>query len=417
MTDVDEAGAPAARGPARRTEATREAWSLNLQARLVALACVLVDGAVFVSVTPHLSPGVRTGGLAVVVVVDLALALPTRWSGWTALAHAAAAVGLALAVTGQAEPLDLVGTMIAAYRAGAWLGDRASAGALVALSVGGLLAESSAGTPDVLTALTEAMKDAVIPWMVGRYTSARRSYISELRHNREMELRDATAAMEKAAGRMRTSIARDLHDVISHHVSAIGVHAGAARMRLAAGPAAPDPEVMASLAAVESSSRHAMVDLRRVLDLLHHRPGRRPGTAHQPGLDDLDELLDGVRRSGLPARLEVRGTPGDLAGSVDVALYRIAQEMLTNALRYGDGSMVELRLDFGATDVTLTARNRIGETPERGRLSTGRGLAGIRGQAAVFGGTVTHGPDPAGRHWEVSVRLPYDASASKEPAR
>ncbi|MEU8397015.1 histidine kinase [Nonomuraea sp. NPDC048892] len=386
--------------------------SLARQARLIALACLLVDVALYVVATPALPAAPRIGGLVAIVCVDAALALPPRYSGHVAVAHAAAAIGLALLL--QATPgadWDLIGGVIAAYRTGAWLRDRSSIAAAVVLAAGMAVAESVAGPGDPLSAVTGIMKDAFIPWLVGRYTSARRGYIAELHHNREMEVRDATAKMERAAERLRTSIARDLHDVISHHVSAIGVHTGAARLKLAARPECADPDIIDSLTAVEASSRSAMLDLRRVLDVLH----RTPGSAGQLGLGNLNGLLDGVRRSGLGIRFQVAGPPRRLPGSVDIALYRIAQEMLTNALRYGNGGTVDVDLEFAGERVELGVRNGIGTCPQRAeRPSTGRGLVGIRSRVALFGGTVTHGPDAAGKTWETRVSVRFDAPSPGE---
>ncbi|MEV5893209.1 sensor histidine kinase [Nonomuraea fuscirosea] len=386
--------------------------SLARQARLIALACLLVDVALYVVATPGLPAALRIGGLIAIVGVDAALALPPRYSAHVAVAHAAAAVGLALLL--RAAPgadWDLIGGVIAAYRTGAWLRDRSSIAAAVVLAAGMAVAEPVAGPGDPLSAVTGIMKDVFIPWLVGRYTSARRGYIAELHHNREMEVRDATAKMERAAERLRTSIARDLHDVISHHVSAIGVHTGAARLKLAARPECADPDIIDSLTAVEASSRSAMLDLRRVLDVLHGTSG----STGQLGLGNLDGLLDGVRRSGLGIRFQVAGPPRGLSGSVDIALYRIAQEMLTNALRYGDGGTVDVDLEFAEERVELSVRNGIGTCPQRAeRPSTGRGLVGIRSRVALFGGTVTHGPDDAGKIWETRVSVSFDAPSPGE---
>jgi signal transduction histidine kinase len=385
--------------------------SLSLQARLIAVVCLLVDLVVFATLSPDLPVLPRVLVLAAIVCVDGALALPTRYSGWVVLAQAAAAVGLAVVLRGTpAADHDLVGGLIAAYRAGAWLGGWRAI-AVLAIAAAGAGASQALLVPLApLTVAVEGVRDALVPWMVGRYTSARRAYISELRHRRESELRDAATAVEKAVATERTSIARDLHDVISHHVSAVGVHAGAARMILSAKPGFADPEITESLAAVEMSSRSAMSDLRRLLDILHGAPD--PAT--QPGVDGIDDLVAGVRRSGLPIRFEVRGSPREPPGSAGIALYRIAQEMLTNALRHGDSSTVELSLEFGETAVVLCARNGITKSPAPGG-STGRGLTGIRSRAALFGGAVTHGPASGGDVWETTVTVPDRARTPGGP--
>lgn len=412
--DVDHARTWASFRSATRREAPGELRSLGRQARLIALACLVVDVAGFVVATPDLAAVLRVASLAVIVGVDAALALPPKYSGGLAVAHAAAAVCLAfvLQTTPNAD-WGLAGGMIAAYRVGAWLRSRSSTGAIVALAVAAAVGGSIAYSPTTLTILHAVVQNAFIPWLVGRYTSARRSYVSELRHNRELELRDATAEMERAAERLKTSIARDLHDVIAHHVSAIGVHAGAARLQLAAQPESVGPEIIDSLTAVETSSRSAMLDLRRVLDILH---GTSDST-NQPGLDNLDELFDGVRHSGAAVRFRESGTPRELPGSVDTALYRIAQEMLTNALRHGDGTIVDVDLVYGEDVVVLSARNGIGPpTGGEDRLSTGRGLAGIRSRVALFGGHVSHGPTAGGTTWETTVEVCTDAQLTGDPS-
>ncbi|MDR2347983.1 MAG: histidine kinase [Bifidobacteriaceae bacterium] len=398
--DVDKAG-PAA----RRERGDGELRSLYHQAQLVAIVCLLVDAALFADATPRLAPGLRLAALALIAGVDAALALPPKYSGPLAGAHAVAAVCLALVLpaTPNAD-WGLAGGFIAAYRAGAWMRRKSSLAALLALSgaaaIGGLIALA----PSALTIWTAIALNAFIPWLVGRYTSARRRYTEELRHNRELELRDATAATERAANKQRQAIARDLHDVISHHVSAIAVHSGAVRLKLSARPECAQADVIDSLMAVEASSRSALLDLRRVLDVLHETAD----SANQVGLGHLGQLLEGVRRSGLAVRFQVAGRPRELPGSLDQALYRMAQEMLTNALRHGDGAPVQVDLRFKGDSVQLSARNGIGPEADRQARSPGRGLAGISNRVALFGGSVCHGPSDDGQTWETRVDLPIN---------
>lgn len=371
--------------------------SLVGQSMLVAAVCTVVDVLDFMLV----GPGPRNVWcvviLLLIIVLDLSLASPARFSGWVALGYAV----LDILMGGSAY----TGQLVAGYRAGAWLRGWSAPASLFALIAGFMLARLSTGDTHWLAIALQAAGDTVMPWLVGRYTTARRAYIDELRHRREVELRDAAAEVEKAVARERTSIARDLHDVISHHVSAIGVHAGAARMKLGAAPAGTDG-VVDSLAAVEEASRSAMVDLRTMLDLLH---GSGDGT-NQPGLDNLEELLHTVRGSGLATRLRVLGVPRPVSGSLDIALYRITQEMLTNALRHGDGTLVDVDIRYAQDSITLAVGNGIGNSPTE-PVGTGRGLAGIRTRAAMFAGTVCHGPDPASRRWETTVTVPTEEAS------
>jgi signal transduction histidine kinase len=388
--------------------------ALARQSLLVAAVCLLADvGAILTA-----GPVSRLGVLDWVVVgavaaVDAALALPARHSGWVALAHAVVRFGAGGVLAGSTigGQANDAGLLIAGYRAGAWLrgGPATAALAVLALSVGGSSVLSH-GYRNGADLLIEVMKGTLLPWLVGRYTTDRRAYIAELEQHAESQRRDAQAAVERAVAAERTAIARDLHDGISHHVSAIGIHAGAARLGLSTSKS-PDG-IAGSLAAVETSSRSAMVDLRRLLDLLHGDPS---DVSRQPGLDNIEELLDGIRRAGLPVRLSTYGASRPLPGSLDVALYRITQEMLTNALRHGDGSTVDVELRYEEGSLSLSTRNGMSQAeppplssthPTSDPRESGRGLAGIRKRAAVFDGTIAYGPDLAGRTWETTVVLP-----------
>ena len=145
-----------------------------------------------------------------------------------------------------------------------------------------------------------------------------------------------------------------------------------------------------------------MADLRRLLDLLHAETN-----AEQPGLDNLDELVETVRAAGLPTRLTLRGEPRELPGSLDVALYRIAQEALTNALRHGQGP-VEVELNHGRTEVVLTVTNglRAGRAEEKEHAH--RGLAGIRQRVTLFGGQVSYGE--TGGLWQLRTTFPVEST-------
>ncbi|WP_229795922.1 sensor histidine kinase, partial [Saccharothrix coeruleofusca] len=320
---------------------------------------------------------------------------------------------LAAVVPGRTA--NTAGQLISAYRAGAWLRGRPAAASLAALALGVLSSLWVGDEVEPFTLLTLVTANSVVPWLVGRYTTARKAYVDELRHQRENSLRDAEAEVNRAVAREREAIARDLHDVISHHVSAIGVHAAAARMNLAGHGSADDAgPVGTSLAAVETSSRAAMVDLRRLLDLLHHGDD----LPDQPGLGKLQELFDGVRSSGLRVAFAVYNDPYPVPRAVDTALYRVAQEMMTNALRHGDGTAVRVELEYGGDHVSITARNRVPSGAAQGERASltalggsALGLEGIRKRAEVFGGSATFGLVEDGRYWQTSVTVPTEGGS------
>ncbi|MEC3975154.1 sensor histidine kinase [Amycolatopsis sp. H20-H5] len=386
--------------------------SLARQAMLVAALCLVADASMFLIRGPSLSQGwpvwvVLLGG----IVVNTALAGPARYAGWVSLAHAVMLITAAVLLcpcTGFVLGNNS-GILVAGFRSGAWLRTTPAILALLAMVTGSITSDAIGGGRtghNLLLMLLGASVTSLLPWLVGRYTTARRAYIADLELEAEQRRLHEAEAVRRAVTEERTTIARDLHDVISHHVSAIGVHAGAARLGL---PDDGDAPVRRSLTAVETASRSAMVDLRRLLDLLHGTEST--GAQRQPGLDNVDELLEGIRAAGRPARLTTHGTPHELSGSLDVALYRIVQESLTNALRHGDSGTVEVELDYRETEIVLSVTN---ESIPGGRGSAAefphRGLAGIRQRVALFGGRVDHGHLPDGQHWRVRAIFPLEST-------
>ncbi|SFW57868.1 sensor histidine kinase [Amycolatopsis australiensis] len=378
--------------------------SLRRQSLLVALVCVVCDASLFALRGPLGEVGWRAWAVLLAgIAVNAALAGPARYSGWVSLAHAllyAASPLLLCTCHGYVNGAN-AGVLIAGYRAGAWLRPKPAVLALVAMVAGVSAGDLEGGgrvAADWRLLAINVGVTALLPWLVGRYTTARRAYIADLEREADERRQHEADAIRRAVTEERTTIARDLHDVISHHVSAIGVHAGAARLGLPGG----DSPVRRSLGAVESASRAAMADLRRLLDLLHAEPN-----AEQPGLDNLGELVETVRAAGLPTRLTLRGEPRELPGSLDVALYRIAQEALTNALRHGRGP-VEVELNHGRTEVVLTVTN--GLRPDRASRNehAHRGLAGIRQRVTLFGGQVSYGE--SGDHWQLRTTFPVEST-------
>jgi signal transduction histidine kinase len=365
------------------------------QSLLVAGACALVDVLAFVA------QGVRADAftwvvvLLTVVAADALLATRTRWSGWVAAAAVAVNAGCGLLLGGPPSVrLNEAGVLVATYRAGAWLRGVPAVASLLVVIVGLVPAFLARGHPLDWTVVIAALKTGLISWLVGRYTTARRQFLDELRRQTEQEERDAREAVSRAIAADRAGIARDLHDVVTHHVSAISMHAGAARLRLARTDA--DPSALSSLRSVEDASRSALGDLRNMLDLLH---GER--SAAQLGLADVDNLLHGFRTAAIPVRLETVGTPFAPPPAVDIALYRVVQEMLTNALRHGDGGVITVTVRYGTAAVEVETRNPY--RPVQQVSGGGRGLAGIRNRVHALGGRLRAGPGADARTWSTVV--------------
>jgi signal transduction histidine kinase len=320
-----------------------------------------------------------------------------------------------------------IALFIAMYTVGAWVDDRRRATIVRVAIIIGMFAWLLVTTFQSATAPTdEGLSRAglfspfvafmLIQFLVnaaffgGSYYMGDRAYASALERSalqdrtRELEReREVTAAQAVALDRVR--IARELHDVVAHHVSAMGVQAGAARAVLSRDPAAAEE----SLRSVEQSARAALDELRHLLETLR-APDDDPTGASTVRLSDLAELVEHARENGLPTTFSVVGTPVDLPALVQVNLYRVAQEALTNARRHGgpDASAdVRLRFDDDMVELEVANAGRPGPiAPSR----AGLGVVGMRERAAASGATIEIGARPRGG-FLVRMRVPVRVEA------
>ena len=250
-------------------------------------------------------------------------------------------------------------------------------------------------------------------WAAGTLSRTKRANLQAARSRAdraEAEL-DRQAAM--AAGRERARIARELHDVVAHHVSLIAVQAEAAASLL---PGRPD-QAGSAVDIFGDTARQALTELRRLLGVLRG-PAERLETAPSASLGELGEVLDQVRGAGLPVDFEVVGTPGQLSPGVDLTAYRIVQEALTNTIRHARATQaaVTLRYEPGYITVSVTDSGRRPDGPPAARggviappgsllTGSGLGLAGIAERVASCGGNLSVGPTEADG-FAVTARLP-----------
>ena len=198
----------------------------------------------------------------------------------------------------------------------------------------------------------------------------------------------------------RVRIARELHDVVAHHVSMMGVQAGAARMVIDRDPG----KAKEALAAVEGSSREAVVELHRLLGFLRQDEDR-DSSAPAPGLSELPRLAASMGESNLAVDVRIEGDERALPPTVDVSAYRIVQEALTNTLKHSAASRADVRLRYrpGELEVEVVDDGRGGGGGASG--PGGLGLVGMRERAALHGGQLSAGPLAAGG-FQVLVTLP-----------
>jgi signal transduction histidine kinase len=239
-------------------------------------------------------------------------------------------------------------------------------------------------------------------WLAGVLVRARRQAAA---------LAGQSAALQRqaveATAAERARIARELHDIVAHHLSVIVLQAAGAR---ASGKPAGAP-----LEKIENSARQALAETRRLLDVLRD-PDEETGLAPQPGVGDLDELAASVRAAGVPVNLVIDCDRAALPAAMDVSVYRIVQEALTNVLKHAGQARADVAI--GCVDNTVTIDITDNGTGEPGNQAPagGHGLAGMRERAAAFGGELAAGPRPGGG-FAVRARLPVgDDQPAGEPS-
>ena len=199
--------------------------------------------------------------------------------------------------------------------------------------------------------------------------------------------------------REREQLARELHDTVAHHVSGIAIQAQAGRTLAASDPKA----AVEALTVIEGAASRTLADMRLMVGVL--RAGEKPSLAPPPRVGDIQRLTEGGSDS-LPVEVRLSGDLGDLRPSVEAAVYRIAQESITNARRHARHATA-IAVSIAGTDgrVYVTVSDDGDSRPGGGGSSSGYGLVGMRERASLLGGTLNAGPGP-GRGWTVTASLP-----------
>ncbi|WP_326553701.1 sensor histidine kinase [Micromonospora sp. NBC_01813] len=337
---------------------------------------------------------------------------------WPAVLFSAAMVAVPV-VTGHQPTSLAIALIILTYTAAGWLRLRPAIVATVLLWVPALLAVVLVPATPELPGLTLAYmlfvngSTALVCFFVGRTVHARRSSTLALAQRARVAEENQRAAAEQAVADERRRIARELHDVVAHHVSVMGVLATGARRVLRRDPDAAD-EVLGTIA---ETSRSTLREMRRLLDVL--RTDTEPASAElapQPGLGGIESLVEQIREAGLPVTLRVDGVPGDLDPGVTLTLYRIVQEALTNALKHAGTATAEVRLSFGIYWLIVEVFDT-GRGPAPDHTPVGHGLVGMRERVALYGGTLRTGPRPGGG-FRIYAKLPMEqlGAATREGA-
>ncbi|MFM9589497.1 sensor histidine kinase [Streptomyces scabiei] len=299
--------------------------------------------------------------------------------------------------------LSVFGTALALYTVASARPTRIAIACMAVMTVnwvyGGVI---SAGRSPALAVSRGLLYCIVLMWF-GVLARRSRELSQQLRVEQEKR-----AHREVAAERGR--IARELHDVVAHHMSVISVQAGLARFVF------DSDAVMArgALSTIEETSGEALEELRRMLYVLRENErGNSDSAAPMPTLDRIGDLVERVRAGGVPVELSIAGSVRPLAPGVELCAYRVVQEALTNVLKHTRHAAAEVRLHYRRHHLAVSVVDG-GEVAVSGNtpLGGGHGLIGMRERVMLYGGTISVGPRPEGG-FEVRVTLPTSETRTR----
>jgi signal transduction histidine kinase len=307
------------------------------------------------------------------------------------------------------QPLVLVGVYTIAARTEL----RVSLIATVATAVVFLIASGLArGWAPSVAQFVSSLVTICAAYIVGSYVRTRVAYIDSLQQRAAQLLRERELLAQQAVAEERVRIARELHDVVAHHLSLLTVQAAALQTQLAPGdPARDTAESMAR------TGRKAMDEMRRMLGVLRLADTEMPKHTPQPGIGEIPRLVAEARDAGLDVSFATDGTARPVPPGIDLSAYRIVQEALTNVLRHAGSARCSVTVRFNAEELELrvtddargSAEGRGVETPGTDGHA-GHGIVGMRERVALFGGELIAGAVPGGG-FAVRAVLPLPADA------
>lgn len=330
---------------------------------------------------------VAEGG-AQFVPVELLATLPLAWRHhWPLPVFCLVFLG-ALGAATPAPWVVICSAMLAAYSVGAYSRHRVDS-FLVILATATFILVRYGGSLPALPDFAGPYVLLVPMWLAGNAIRNWQLRVAALQDRAALVKQDQERATRTALIEERARIARELHDVVAHGVSVMVVQAGAARQVMRTEP----DRANESLLAVEGAGREALTELRAMLGLLHDDGGDVSLTP-QPGLDQLNSLVQRVEDAGLPVDLHIVGTRRPLPVAVDLTAYRIVQEALTNALKYSGLAPTEVVLDYREDELKVEVLDDGAgrRTVTGGPGQSGRGLAGMKERVSLYGGVLEAGP-------------------------
>jgi signal transduction histidine kinase len=293
-------------------------------------------------------------------------------------------------VTGNSQSVALaISWMCALYGIAVWTDTRGFVAGFAMLAAANFAGYVAGGGGDPKNTFLFTVVPGVVMYLLRRAVRDREIRAQLL----ELQARDAVAEE-------RARIARELHDLVAHNVSVMVVQAGAERHALP-----PDQQsTRDTLSSIEQSGRQALADARRLLGVLR-RGDQHEELEPQPGVARLGELVEQTQRAGLAVSLDVEGEPVSLPGGVDLCVYRIVQESLTNALKHAGPAHARVKLRYGRGALDVEVSDDGPGAPHPNGDGAGHGLIGMRERVALYGGRLETGPRPEGG-FAVHAHLP-----------
>ncbi|WP_371668101.1 sensor histidine kinase [Streptomyces sp. NBC_00289] len=312
---------------------------------------------------------------------------------------------LARAATGT-QALVPGASLVAVYtvaslrpRRTAWITAATVAVAVAATAVGVGLGDQSGVATSVLVRIDLVLLAAGL----GDAVRSRRAKLALVEQRAVLAEQTREEEARRRVTEERVRIARELHDVVAHHITLVNAQAGVAQHLVRT-----DAEkAYRALGAIKETSRAALEELRATVGLLRQADDSPPSLAPAPGLEDLDGLVDGFRRTGMTVDVTRTGAARPLTPATGLAAYRIVQEALTNTHKHAGSATAHITLVYGPDTLRLTVADD-GDGTARPGPGTGHGLIGMRERATAFGGTLTAGTSPRGG-FRVHAELPLPA--------
>ena len=361
------------------------------------LALVLGVGAL-IEAFAYASPSERPTAMLANLAVTVPLAVAFKWRLWAALIVTAlmmVPLSHAVVMTASAVIAQLIVLFLVAER----YGPVASAPFAIPYLLNAFF-NWGGGAPDAFGLLLLVVVVAALAlgdvWRLLRHAISERD---------ESRLEAAESLKERAAMEERARIARELHDVVAHHVSRIAMQAEVAR-RTTPGMSEPEQQRLGEIA---DTAREALSEMRRLLGVLRRDAGGGGEREPQPGLAQLQRLLDDARGAGTPVRFALSGQVVALSPGADLTAYRIIQEALTNTRRHAPEASVDVDLRYEPTVLRIRVQD---DGPGPSSRADGHGLQGMRERATMVGGTVQTGPAEGGG-FVVDAELPLVCTAER----